>query len=341
MDYKQAGVDVEAGDQLVDWLKDHQPSRWPHQERLISGVGGFAALFKGSFPKMESPVLVSCTDGVGTKVKLAVEYSAEEKLAQDLVAMCVNDLVCSGAQPLFFLDYYACGQLRLERAKSFLKGVQQACLQSDCLLIGGETAEMPGVYHAEDFDCAGFCVGVVDEPKVLGAHRVQWGDRVIGVASSGFHSNGYSLLRQIFAQDLDLWADQLLIPTALYVKLTKALNEISGIRAYAHITGGGMDNLLRVIPKGSLLHLKTWKIPEPFLEVKRRGQMSWDSLLRTLNCGIGFAVYVDPDSADLVHEAIRVAGFQSYDLAVVAENSPDKSDDSFWVIDEHELTELL
>jgi phosphoribosylformylglycinamidine cyclo-ligase len=339
MDYKTAGVDIEAGDALVTWLKANQPSRLPHQERIVSGIGGFAALFRGSFPEMESPCLVSCTDGVGTKVKLAVQYGGYEQVAQDLVAMCVNDMICSGAQPLFFLDYYACGRLNLENAKLFLKGVQNACLQSDCLLIGGETAEMPGVYNPEDFDCAGFSVGVVDEAKVLGAHRVQFGDRVIGVSSSGFHSNGFSLLRRIFEQDLDSWADRLLIPTALYVRLAKELTQIPGIRAYAHVTGGGMDNLLRVVPEASVLSLKTWEVPEPFLEVKRRGKMEWKNLLSTLNCGIGLVVYVSSESEFQAHKLICQHGFKSFSLGTVEEGEAGSA--SRWTFKESEFTGQL
>ncbi len=210
IDYKQAGVDVEAGDALVDWLKASAPARWPHQDRLVAGIGGFAALFRADFKELSEPCLVSCTDGVGTKIKVAVHFDSFKEVAQDLVAMCVNDMVCCGATPLFFLDYYASGKLRLPAAKNFLAGVQAACIESNCALIGGETAEMPGVYEGNDFDCAGFSVGVVDRPKALGAHRVQAGMRLLGVSSSGFHSNGFSLLRKVFAQDMDQWREQLL-----------------------------------------------------------------------------------------------------------------------------------
>lgn len=329
MDYKKAGVDIAAGDALVDWLKANQPPRWPHQERLVSGIGGFAALFRGGFPQMTSPCLVSCTDGVGTKVKLAAEFGRYQSVAQDLVAMCVNDLVCCGASPLFFLDYYACGKLELADAQKFLAGLQKACLESDCMLIGGETAEMPGVYSGKDFDCAGFAVGVVDEPKVLGSHRVQPGDVVIGISSSGFHSNGYSLLRKIFAEDLKRWVDVLLEPTALYVKLAHRLQTVAEIHAFAHITGGGMDNLLRVVPAGTHLQLKTWNLPAPFLEVKRRGKMSWRNLLETLNCGVGFAAVLNPQHAPEALESIRALGFQAWTLAEVRTSAGRESEWSF------------
>ena len=222
MDYKSSGVDVEAGDSLVDWLiEDEKKYPTPHADKIISGIGGFASLFRADFSKMKKPCLVTCTDGVGTKVKLASEFNRYEGIGQDLVAMCVNDLICTGGDPLLFLDYYASGKLNLENAQSFLRSVRKACFDSDCALIGGETAEMPGVYHDNDFDCAGFAVGVVDEEKSLGSRLVKKGDQVLGVASSGFHSNGYSLLRQVFAQDKEKWLDTLLTPTALYVKLFK------------------------------------------------------------------------------------------------------------------------
>lgn len=342
IDYKAAGVDVDKGEALVDWLKSNQPKQSPHQDRLVSGIGGFAALFRASFPEMKSPVLVSCTDGVGTKVKLAAQYGGYQQVAQDLVAMCVNDLICSGAQPLFFLDYYASGRLDLESAQLFLSGVQKACLESNCALIGGETAEMPGVYQAADFDCAGFCVGVVDESHVLGSHRVQWGDRVVGVSSSGFHSNGFSLLRRVFESDLDDWADRLLTPTALYVQLARKLNQLAGIRAYAHITGGGMDNLLRVVPQGTQLHLKTWQVPEMFLEVKKRGKMNWRSLLSTLNCGIGLAIYVAAEDEDQVHQIVNCEGFSSFSLGDVEAPTSNKDNlESSWTFTESAFDEQL
>ena len=317
IDYKQAGVDVEAGDALVDWLRANAPAKWPNQERLVDGIGGFAALFRGDFPEMKEPLLVSCTDGVGTKIKLAVHFDRYREVAQDLVAMCVNDMVCSGARPLFFLDYYASGRLRLEAAKDFLGGVQEACVQSQCALIGGETAEMPGVYEGNDFDCAGFAVGVVDRSKVLGAQRVSVGDKLIGLSSSGFHSNGFSLLRKVFAADLDQWREVLLKPTALYVNVVHEAIKRGGLKAVAHITGGGMDNIPRVLPKNTHAWLKPWPVPAPFLEVKRRSAMSWMQMLHVLNCGIGMVWVVDPNSVDALKDAIKSQGFSAHDLGEV------------------------
>jgi len=317
IDYKQAGVDVEAGDALVDWLKASAPKRWPHHDRLVEGIGGFAALFRADFKDYQEPCLVSCTDGVGTKVKLAVQFDSYSEVAQDLVAMCVNDLVCCGAQPLFFLDYYASGKLRLPAAKQFLSGVQKACVDSDCALIGGETAEMPGVYEGNDFDAAGFAVGVVDKTKALGPHRVKAGMKLLGISSSGFHSNGFSLLRKLFAADAGRWKEQLLKPTALYPKVVKAAINKGGLQAVAHITGGGMDNVPRVLPEGTFARIKPWPVPAPFLEVKSRSGATWISLLKTLNCGIGNVWVVDPGAAAALASVAAEHGFSAYDLGTV------------------------
>jgi phosphoribosylformylglycinamidine cyclo-ligase len=317
IDYKQSGVDTEAGDALVEWLKTSAPAKWPHQERLVAGIGGFAALFRADFKEYQEPCLVSCTDGVGTKIKLAVQFDSYAEVAQDMVGMCVNDLICCGARPLFFLDYYASGKLRLPAAKQFLSGVQAACVESDCALIGGETAEMPGVYEGNDFDCAGFAVGVVDRPKALGAHRVKPGMSLLAVGSHGFHSNGFSLLRKVFAADVDQWRSELLKPTALYVKLVQAALEHGGIEAIAHITGGGMDNIPRILPEGTVARLDNWAVPAPFLEVKQRSGMSWPALLTTLNCGIGMVWVVQPEQLAGLRTLCNQLGHKAFPLGEV------------------------
>lgn len=322
IDYKQAGVDVEAGDALVDWLKASAPKKWPHQDRLVEGIGGFAALFRADFKEMKEPCLVSCTDGVGTKIKLAVHFESYREVAQDMVAMCVNDLICSGARPLFFLDYYASGRLRLPAAKEFLGGVQAACVESDCALIGGETAEMPGLYEGNDFDCAGFSVGVVDKPLALGAHRVKPGMKLLGVSSSGFHSNGFSLLRKLFAADLDQWKNELLKPTALYVKVVHAAIASGGVEAVAHITGGGMENVPRVLPEGTKAMIRPWPVPAPFLEVKKRSGMKWMEMLGTLNCGIGMVWVVQPDAFESLKKIVGENGHRAFDLGTVEAAAP-------------------
>jgi phosphoribosylformylglycinamidine cyclo-ligase len=317
LDYKKAGVDVAAGDALVEWLKATQPASFPHKDKLVAGIGGFAALFKADFSAMKEPCLVSCTDGVGTKVKLASHFGRYREVGQDLVAMCVNDMICSGARPLFFLDYYATGKLELDAAKDFLAGVRDACIESDCALIGGETAEMPGVYQAGDFDCAGFSVGVVDKAAALGPHRVSAGDELIAVASSGFHSNGYSLLRKVFESDLADWADRLLIPTALYVKLADALSKAGGVKAIAHITGGGMENLPRVLPVFTKAVIQPWAIPDGFREVQKRSGMTWDQMVTTLNCGVGLVVVCESANAAQLIKTAGQAGHKAFRLGMV------------------------
>jgi phosphoribosylformylglycinamidine cyclo-ligase len=334
--YKEAGVDRDAGDALVDWLSESKSesgrNKTPHEDKIVSGIGGFAALFRANFQHMKSPCLVSSTDGVGTKVKLAADFGRFENLGQDLVAMCVNDLACVGAEPLFFLDYYACGKLDLIAAKQFLTGVRRACHESGCALIGGETAEMPGLYHGKDIDCAGFAVGVVDEAEVLGAKNVKIGDRIIGVSSSGFHSNGYSLLRKVFADDINDWIDVLLRPTHLYSQLVREAKLAKGLHAVAHVTGGGLDNLTRVIPDGTSLDLKTWDVPKMFHEVRQRAKLDWPEMLRTLNCGVGLALYVDSQSFDAISNVVKKMNFEVYDLGRVVA-SQKSGEDKSWSLD--------
>lgn len=337
IDYKSAGVDIEAGESLVSWLKTEQPSQWPHQDRLVEGIGGFAALFRANFPEMKSPCLVSATDGVGTKLKLAVQFEQYAGLGQDLVAMCVNDLICCGAQPLFFLDYYATGKLQLPVAKSFLSGLKNACIEANCALIGGETAEMPGVYHQGDFDCAGFAVGIVDEEKTLGRHRVKEGDCVIGVSSSGFHSNGFSLLRQVFAEDAEEYKEVLLTPTALYVKLVHALLQQVELHALAHITGGGMDNLNRVLPQELSIKVQSWQVPEIFSIVRQRTEMTTQKMLQTLNCGIGFCLVLPEAQKQQAIKTVQDMNFQAFDLGILIADSAHAG----WWMQDKELEALL
>lgn len=324
IDYKQSGVDVEAGDALVEWLQKSSTGKQPHADKIVSGIGGFASLFRADFSHMKKPCLVTCTDGVGTKVKIASQLGRYDGIGQDLVAMCVNDLICCGGEPLMFLDYYATGKLKQEQARPFLQSVRSACEQSDCALVGGETAEMPGVYHQDDFDCAGFAVGVVDEVNVLGPQRVKPGQVLIGVESSGFHSNGYSLLRKLFADDLEKWADVLLRPTALYVRMMKELRKEDLVEAAAHITGGGIENIPRVLPVGVTAVLKMWELPEPFKEVQRRSGLTTLQMLGTLNCGLGFVLVTEPSKQDAVLATVRRHGFKTWVLGSV-ESGPDSA----------------
>ncbi len=344
MDYKKAGVDVEAGDRLVDWLQasagagqsegeanaNADAEKSPHADKLISGIGGFAAIFRMQFPEMKKPCLVTSTDGVGTKIKLAADFEKYDTVGQDLVAMCVNDLICCGAQPLFFLDYYATGKLDVDAAKIFLQGVRRACHESGAALIGGETAEMPGMYQGRDFDAAGFAVGIVDEDDLLGPHRVEIGDRVIGIRSSGFHSNGYSLVRKIFADEIENelkeakplnekshWRDLLLAPTHLYAKVVLALKAKGLLHAVANVTGGGMENLPRVMPKGTTLALIDWAWPDVFIELQDRSGLSRIEMLKTLNCGIGMALTVKPAHVNEVEAMLESFGFVPVSLGEI------------------------
>lgn len=321
IDYKKSGVDIKAGDDLVDWLQDSPSTSkdsqlttnkidWStfsdvpdYKKRTISGIGGFAALYDGQFKQMEHPVLVTCTDGVGTKLKLATHFNDYSLIGQDLVAMCANDLICTGGTPLFFLDYYATGKLDLSAAKSFLAGVRAACDMSHLTLIGGETAEMPGVYNPPDFDCAGFAVGVVDKNKMWGPSLVQQGDAIIGVSSSGYHSNGYSLLRQLFNGEYEKYRSWLMQPTELYVRAALELKRSVSIHAMAHMTGGGIDNLPRVMPSGLKASIKRWPFPDCFSEVQKRSGLNDQQMRETFNCGIGL-MFILPQTQ--VNKALEI-----------------------------------
>jgi phosphoribosylformylglycinamidine cyclo-ligase len=318
--YKKAGVDVGAGDRLVDWLKKGSTQKKSNKKsNIVGGIGGFAGLYRAQFSNLKKPCLVASTDGVGTKVLLASEYGGFSGIGQDLVAMCVNDLLCTGAEPLFFLDYYASGKLDLKVAKQFLSGVKKACEVSGCDLLGGETAEMPGVYKEKHFDCAGFAVGIVDEKKALGSHRVKVGDRLVAVASSGFHSNGYSLLRKIFARDLKKMVKNTFNPTDLYAPLVKkVLYKSIGVKAIANITGGGLDNVTRVLNKNQVAELESWGVPEPFWEVKKRSGMSWPELLTTLNCGLGLVFVVSNNDEKKLIRVIESTGRRAIPLGKIS-----------------------
>ena len=332
IDYKKAGVDIEKGENLVDWLSKEVEGDFENSEEMnfgkqknlrgngvLEGIGGFASIFRLDTSGMKEPCLVSATDGVGTKLKLAIELNQYSGLGQDLVAMCANDLICTGARPLFFLDYFSTSKLELDQAKAFLKSVKQACQKSRMALVGGETAEMPGLYQPGDFDCAGFAVGLVDRPEILGAHRVREGMPVIGVSSSGFHSNGFSLLRKLYSsgEDLETFGEKLLTPTFLYVDLVLDIIKKWNVAAVAHITGGGIYNLPRVFPKGLGLKLKVWEFPEIFKETMLKAGLSKMEMLKTFNCGVGLVFIAGPDQVSGILSRIEDHGFKSYDLGVL------------------------
>ncbi len=320
LSYKDAGVDIDAGNQLIDRIKPHAART--KRNGVVDGLGGFGALFE--IPEhYQSPMLVSGTDGVGTKLKLALEMNKHDTIGIDLVAMCVNDLIVQGAEPLFFLDYYATGKLDIETAESVIKGIADGCLQSGAALIGGETAEMPGMYNADDYDLAGFCVGVVEKAKVINGEKVKAGDTLIGLASSGPHSNGYSLIRKVIdVSGADLSAafdgatlgDKLLAPTQIYVKPLLALHEKISMHALAHITGGGLlENLPRVMPDNTQANIdaSSWSTPAIFDWLQSNGNISDEEMYRTFNCGIGMVVVVDSKDVDTSIKLLNTEGIET------------------------------
>jgi len=303
LSYRDAGVDINAGNQLVERIKPI--ARATRRPGVLDGIGGFGALFEIPTDRYQQPVLVSGTDGVGTKLKLAMDIGKHDTIGIDLVAMCVNDLIVAGAEPLYFLDYYATGKLSLDMAEAVISGIGEGCQQAGCALVGGETAEMPGMYSGDDYDLAGFCVGVVEKSKILDGSQVAAGDVLIGLAASGPHSNGYSLIRKIIeVSGADLsqpFADStlgktLLEPTRIYVKALLALLMQVDVHALAHITGGGLlDNLPRVMPTGTraVIDSGSWQRPAVFDWLQEQGNVADDEMYRTFNCGVGMVLCVN------------------------------------------------
>lgn len=317
--YKDAGVDIEAGNQLVERIKPL--AKKTYRSGVLGGIGGFAALFELPMDRYRNPLIVSATDGVGTKLKLAMMLNQHDTIGIDLVAMCANDIIVCGAEPLFFLDYYAMGKLSVDRAEVILRGISEGCQRANIALVGGETAEMPGMYQGDDYDLAGFCVGAVEKTKLITGEKVQAGDVLIGLTSSGPHSNGYSLIRKIIAdQRLNLSAQYLdgktlseclIAPTKIYVKSILPLLEQDNIHAMAHITGGGFtDNLPRVIPKNlcAAIELNRWQRPEIFTLLQKYGAIPEIEMLHTFNCGIGFVLCVAERNAEAVLAQLAETG---------------------------------
>lgn len=309
--YRDAGVDIEAGDELVRRIGP--AAKATHRPELLSGLGGFAALAR--LPeKYREPVLVTGTDGVGTKLKLAIDHDRHDSVGQDLVAMCVNDVLVTGAEPFLFLDYYATGGLDVDVAERVITGIAHGCELAGCALVGGETAEMPGFYQAGDYDLAGFCVGVVERERIVDGSRLGVGDVLIGLPSSGPHSNGYSLIRRLLevqgAAPDPSRLDALMAPTRIYAKTVLALLERHPIHAMAHITGGGiLENLPRIFATtdglAALVDLNAWSRPAIFDWLQQAGNIDTDEMLRTFNCGIGFVLVVPADAADAVEAALH------------------------------------
>ncbi len=299
MDYRKAGVNINAGERLVEMIKPL--AKATRRPEVIADIGGFSALFDGSFRKLRHPVLVSSTDGVGTKLKLAFLLNKHDTVGIDLVAMGVNDIITCGAEPLFFLDYFACGRLDVKNASKVIKGIAEGCKQAGCTLIGGETAEMPGFYPPGEYDLAGFAVGVVDKDKIINGKNIKPGDLVIGLPSSGPHSNGYSLIRKIFTNvELKKYQKELFAPTKIYVR--EILNAIrympNTIKGLAHITGGGfLDNIPRILPPQCQVQINAgaWPLPEIFYLMEQKGNVPVEEMYRTFNMGIGMIMIVAKD----------------------------------------------
>lgn len=313
--YKAAGVNIDAGNETVKRIKRHVART--HRAEVLGGIGGFGGLF--ALKPVDEPVLVASTDGVGTKLKIAFALNRHDTIGIDCVAMCVNDVVVQGAEPLFFLDYLATGTLSPDQAEEVVKGIAEGCVQAGCALLGGETAEMPGMYANGEYDVAGFCVGIVEKQKLITGKTIRPGDVLIGFASNGLHSNGYSLARKVFLEDKKWSFDQLiagsdqtlgealLTPTRIYVKPFLRLMQEVTIKGGAHITGGGLiENVPRMLPPGlrASIDPSTWEIPPIFHLLREEGNLSSQDLYRTFNMGIGMVVIVSPEEANL---AIQVA----------------------------------
>ncbi|MDS4020910.1 MAG: phosphoribosylformylglycinamidine cyclo-ligase [Candidatus Competibacter sp.] len=327
--YRDAGVDIDAGNRLVDRIKPH--ARRTLRPGVLGGLGGFGALFELPLDRYRQPVLVSGTDGVGTKLKLALELNRHDTIGIDLVAMCVNDVLVAGAEPLFFLDYYATGKLDVDVAADVIRGIADGCERAGAALVGGETAEMPGMYGEGDYDLAGFCVGVVEKARIIDGSRVAPGDVLLGLASSGPHSNGYSLIRKILAvsgarldrpfADGRTLGETLLAPTRIYVKPILQLLERIEVHAIAHITGGGLtENLPRVLPANTkaVIALQSWERPAVFQWLQRQGGVAEAEMRRTFNCGVGLVVCVPAKDEERAQALLREAGETVWTLGQIA-----------------------
>lgn len=332
LSYKTAGVDIEAGNALVDRIKTLV--KGTHGPEVIGGIGGFGALFSLGLEGCKDPVLVSGTDGVGTKLRLAIDSKRHDTIGIDLVAMCVNDILTLGARPLFFLDYFASGKLDVDTAACVIEGIVEGCKQSSAALIGGETAEMPGMYHGDDYDLAGFCVGLVDRSKIIDGATIRAGQTIIGLAASGPHSNGYSLIRQCLSAakesgdtvlaDGKKLIDALLEPTQIYVKPLLSLLKTHTIHGMAHITGGGVtENIPRVLPEGLNAHIDptAWTRPEVFNWIQHAGQVEDAEMWRTFNCGIGMILVVDTQDSDDVLAHLRQMQVDAWSIGTIETGS--------------------
>jgi len=324
--YRDAGVDIEAGDALVEQIKPF--AKRTMRPEVLGGIGGFGSLF--AVPKkFKEPILVSGTDGVGTKLKLAFELNIHDTVGIDLVAMSVNDILVQGAEPLFFLDYFACGKLEVGTAAQVIKGIAEGCEQSGCALVGGETAEMPGMYAVGEYDLAGFAVGCVDKENIINGSTIAAGDVVLGLASSGAHSNGYSLIRKLitksgidFESDFDgkKFKEVVMAPTKIYVKSLLKLIEALPVKGMAHITGGGItENIPRVLPVGLTAEIsaKSWDLPALFKWLQAEGNITHTEMYKTFNCGIGMAIVVSKAHVEEAKQLLSEAGETVYEIGYI------------------------
>lgn len=329
INYKEAGVDVEAGYKSVELMKAHVKTTFT--DGVVTDIGGFGGLFSLAKHKMEEPILVSGTDGVGTKLKIAFVLDKHETIGIDCVAMCVNDIICSGAEPLFFLDYIACGKNVPEKIATIVSGIAEGCRQSGAALIGGETAEMPGFYPVDEYDLAGFAVGIVDKKAMIDGSLITEGDVLLGLPSSGIHSNGYSLVRKLFEPTIEKLSvyveelestlgEQLIQPTKIYVKSIKALKEKVQLKAISHITGGGfIENIPRMLPEGYLAEIKlgSWPILPIFNLMQKLSELDNTGMYNTFNMGIGMVIAISEEDASVAIQALEEIGEKAYIIGKV------------------------
>lgn len=336
--YTDAGVNIEAGNSLVDRIKKMATAT--HNHGVLSDIGGFGGLFKLDTDNVSSPVLVASTDGVGTKLKLAFAFNKHDTVGIDLVAMSVNDIIVQGAKPLFFLDYFATGKLDVDTAADVISGISEGCKRASCALLGGETAEMPGMYAEGEYDLAGFCVGVVDNSKIIDGGSIKAGDAIVGIASSGVHANGFSLVRKILdqsglkADDLMPGTDRsvkdvLLEPTTIYVECIKNIMRNFKVNGMVHITGGGFyDNIPRVLPNHlkASINFSTWDIPPVFQWLQKEGNLSWEEMLQIFNCGIGYIIIIKDECAEDVLNQLKALNLPAWKIGSVEKTRAKSAD---------------
>ena len=322
-EYKKAGVDVKAGYKSVELIKKHVKRTM--RPEVLGGLGGFGGMFMPDLSKYNKPVLVSGTDGVGTKLKLAFAMDKHDTIGIDCVAMCANDIACSGGEPLFLLDYIACGKNYPKKIEQIVKGISEGCVQAGCSIVGGETAEMPGFYPEDEYDLAGFCVGVVEKDKIIDGSSIAAGDSLIGIPSSGVHSNGFSLIRKAFSkEELLKYKNQILKPTKLYTKPLLNLGKKVKLKGIAHVTGGAyFEKIPRIIPKGFgvIIDTKSWVVPDIFQKIQAKGNVKTREMYRVFNMGVGMVVAVSKKDADKTQSLLKKENIKSWVIGSVIKSN--------------------